>query len=378
MVTGFDEVLSSRPHLAESVGSLSLLPTPARRTLSFVKNADTTNAAVNRRVAILVYPGVDLLDVAGPSEIFGAARRAVAAAGGPAGAGYSLELLAASRGLAVQTESTVALLAHRSYAARRDPIDTLLVAGGLGCLEAAKDQKLLRWLRRTAPRVRRLGSVCTGAFLLAAAGLLDGRRATTHWRWCRQLAQQYPKVEVDPDPIFIRDGGVITSAGITAGMDLALALVEEDFGRAVALWIARHLVLFARRPGGQSQFSVLLELQAADREPLRDLQAWVAGHLDEDLSVERLAGRVHMSPRNFARVFRRQVGWTPARFVERLRVEAVRRRLEETDAGLARLARECGFGSPDSLRRSFVRVLRVAPADYRRRFHPGAAQHQFG
>jgi transcriptional regulator GlxA family with amidase domain len=155
-------------------------------------------------------------------------------------------------------------------------------------------------------------------------------------------------------------------------MDLALALVEEDFGRAVALWVARHLVLFARRPGGQSQFSVLLDLQAADREPLRDLQTWIAGHLDGDLSVERLAERVHMSPRNFSRVFHRQVGRTPARFVECLRVEAARSRLEESGAGLNQIARECGFGSPDSLRRSFLRVLRVAPADYRRRFHPGA------
>ena len=182
----------------------------------------------------------------------------------------------------------------------------------------------------------------------------------------------YPRIDVDPDPIFIRDGAVYTSAGVSAGMDLALALVEEDFGRAAALWIARHLVLFARRPGGQSQFSVLLDLQAAEREPLRDLQAWVVAHLDEDLSVERLAGRAHMSSRNFARVFRRQVGWTPARFVERLRVEAARRRLEETGAGLAQVARECGFGSPDSLRRSFLRVLRVAPADYRRRFRAEA------
>src|SRR5262249_18167014 len=191
-------------------------------------------------------------------------------------------------------------------------------------------------------------------------------------KWCRQLSQAYPQISVDPDPIFIRDGPVYTSAGVTAGMDLALALVEEDFGRDAALWIARHLVMFARRPGGQSQFSVLLDLQAAEREPLRDLQAWVAEHLNHELTVERLAGRVHMSSRNFARVFRKQVGWTPARFVERLRVEAARRRLEESKAGLAQVARECGFGSPDSMRRSFVRVLRVAPADYRIRFRPGA------
>ncbi len=173
---------------------------------------------------------------------------------------------------------------------------------------------------------------------------------------------------MDPEPIFIRDGHVYTSAGVTAGMDLALALVEADFGRAAALWIARHLVLFARRPGGQSQFSVLLDLQEADREPLRDLQTWIAEHLDQELSVERMAERVHMSPRNFARVFSRQTGWTPARFVERLRVEAARRRLEESSADVARVARECGFGSPDSLRRSFLRVLRVTPVNYRHRF----------
>jgi transcriptional regulator GlxA family with amidase domain len=293
---------------------------------------------------LLAYPSVDLLDVAGPSEVFAATRRALAAVGGPAEGAYSLEILSTSRELVIETDSAVALMAHRSYLGHRGAIDTLIVAGGLGAEEAAKDRTLLRWLRRMAPRVRRLGSICTGAFVLAAAGLLDGRRATTHWNWCRRLALAYPRIKVDPDPIFVRDGHLFT------------------------LWIARNLVLFARRPGGQSQFSVLLDLQAADREPLRDLQAWIAEHLDQDLSVERLAERVHMSSRNFARVFSGQIGWTPARFVERLRVDAARRRLEESNAGLDRVARECGFGSPDSLRRSFLRVLRVAPADYRHRF----------
>jgi transcriptional regulator GlxA family with amidase domain len=325
-----------------------------------------------RRIALVAYPLVDLLDVAGPSEVFGAAGRAQAAVGGSSAAGYLLEVLSSSRQLAIETDSAVGLLAHRTYRRQRGPIDTLLVAGGLGASEAAKDQALLRWLKRMAGRVRRLGSICTGAFVLAAAGLLDGRRATTHWKWCAHLARSYPQIDVQADAIFVRDGHIYTSAGVTAGMDLALALVEEDFGRAAVLWIARHLVLFARRPGGQSQFSVLLDLQAAEREPLRDLQAWLAEHLDQDLSVERLAGRVHMSARNFARVFRRQVGWTPARFVERLRVEAARRRLEESAAGLAQVARACGFGNPDSLRRSFLRVMRVAPADYRRRFRADA------
>jgi transcriptional regulator GlxA family with amidase domain len=324
------------------------------------------------RVALLAYPLVDVLDVAGPSEVFAAAQRAVAAVGGPTGACYSIQVLSSSAKLAIETDSGVKLQAHRSCFGVRYPIDTLLVAGGQGSLDAAKDRALLRWLQRLAPRVRRLGSICTGAFVLAAAGLLDGRRATTHWKWCARLAKAHPKIHVEPDPIFVSDGSIYTSAGVSAGMDLALALVEEDFGRAAALWIARHLVLFARRPGGQSQFSVLLDLQEAEREPLRDLQMWVAEHLDQNLSVEHLAGRVHMSARNFARVFRKQVGWTPARFIERLRVEAARQRLEESRAGLAQVARECGFGSADSMRRSFFRVLHVAPADYRNRFQHGA------
>jgi transcriptional regulator GlxA family with amidase domain len=324
-----------------------------------------------RRVVVVAYPRVDPLDVAGPCEVFASARALLPEAGRPDGAGYTVEVLSCSRELTIDSDSAVRLQAHRSIRDHRGAIDTLLVAGGQGTTDATRDPHLLRWLRRVAPRVRRLGSVCTGAFVLAAAGLLDGRRATTHWKYCPLLARLYPQVDVEPDSIFVRDGHVFTSAGVTAGMDLALALVEEDYGRAVALAIARHLVLFVCRPGGQRQFSVQLQTQAADREPLRELQAWVAEHLDADLRVERLAARVHMSVRNFARVFRKQVGQTPAGFVEQLRVEAARRRLEESAAGLARVAAECGFGSADSMRRSFLRLLRVAPSDYRRRFRPG-------
>jgi transcriptional regulator GlxA family with amidase domain len=314
---------------------------------------------------VVAYPQAKLLDVTGPCEVFADANRAM----GPGrSGGYTIELVSAVAG-PVETSSGVTLVTHRGYAGCRGPIDTLLVSGGPGAARAAKDAALLRWLARKAAGARRLGSVCTGAFVLAAAGLLDGRRATTHWAWCDRLAREHPRVSVDPDPIFVRDGNVYTSAGVSAGMDLALALVEEDFGREVVLGVARNLVLFVRRPGGQSQFSTLLELQAADREPVRDLQAWAAEHLAEDLSVEALAGRVHMSSRNFSRVFRREVGRTPARFVERLRVEGARRRLEETAAGLRQIARECGFGSPDSMRRSFLRVLGVVPSDYRARFH---------
>jgi transcriptional regulator GlxA family with amidase domain len=324
-------------------------------------------AKPTRKVLVVAFPQAKLLDVTGPCEVLADANRALGGDGG----GYDVEVVSARAG-PVETSSGVQVVAHRGIASVRGPIDTLLVCGGPGVTQAAADTALLRWLGRSAGRARRVGSVCTGAFLLAAAGLLDGRRATTHWAFCDRLAQEYPRVTVDPDPIFVRDGSVYTSAGVTAGLDLALALVEEDLGRDVALGVARHLVMFVRRPGGQSQFSALLELQRADRKPLRDLQSWASEHLAADLSVEALAERVHMSPRNFSRVFRREVGRTPARFVERLRVERARQRLEESTAGLQQIARECGLGCADSMRRSFLRVLGVAPSDYRARFRiPG-------
>jgi transcriptional regulator GlxA family with amidase domain len=281
--------------------------------------------------------------------------------------GYAVEIVSAKAG-PLLTQSGLRLVADRSFAAVRGGIDTLLVAGGRGTPQAMADGALLAWLRRMAPRVRRLGSVCTGTFVLAAAGLLDGRRVTTHWAWCTALAEQFPAVRVDPDPIFVRDGDVWTSAGVTAGMDLALALVEEDHGRDLALETARQLVLFLRRPGGQSQFSAQLAVQAADREPLRGLVAWIAEHPDGDLSVPALARRVAMSPRNFARVFAREVGKTPARFVEASRVEAARRRLEESADGVDQVAARCGFGTAESMRRAFMRTIRVSPTAYRHRF----------
>jgi transcriptional regulator GlxA family with amidase domain len=230
----------------------------------------------------------------------------------------------------------------------------------------------LPWLQRIVPRVRRLASICTGTFLLARAGLLDGKRATTHWASCARLQREYPRVKVEPDPIFVREGKLWTSAGVTAGMDLALAMVEEDHGPRIARAVAQQLVLFLKRPGGQSQFSAQLAVQLADRAPLAELQAWMADHLRDDLSVPTLARRVAMSPRNFARVFTREVGLTPARLVERLRVEAARRRLEESSDGVDAIAADCGFGSAEQMRCVFVRNLRVAPTAYRDRF----AEHQ--
>jgi transcriptional regulator GlxA family with amidase domain len=319
-----------------------------------------------RRIVMVAFPDVQILDVTGPLEVFGCAARLLRERHDETRSAYVVEI-AASRAGVLTCSSGMQIVATRGLGAL-GAVDTLLVAGGAGTAAALRDAGLVRWLRAAAPRVRRYGSVCSGSFVLAEAGLLDGRRATTHWAWCATLAKQYPKVTVAPDPIFVRDGNVYTSAGVTAGMDLALALVEEDHGRELALEVARQLVMFLRRPGGQSQFSAQLAAQTADREPLRELQAWIGEHPDADLSVPALARRVAMSPRNFARVFTREVGMTPARFVESVRVEAARRRLEESAHGVDTVAAACGFGTAESMRRAFLRIVRVPPAAYRHRF----------
>lgn len=320
-----------------------------------------------RRVVMVAFPEVQILDVTGPLEVFGSASRLLAERTKSAPPAYTVEI-AASRTGVLTCSSGMQIVATRALRSVGPGVDTLLVAGGAGTEAAVRDAGLVRWLRAVAPSARRYGSVCSGSFVLAAAGLLDGRRATTHWAWCALLAKLHPRVTVAPDPIFVRDGNVYTSAGVTAGMDLALALVEEDHGREVALEVARQLVMFLRRPGGQSQFSAQLAVQTAEREPLRELQAWIADHPDADLSVPALARRVAMSPRNFARVFTREVGTTPARFVESVRVEAARRRLEESAHGVESVAEACGFGTAESMRRAFLRTVRVPPAAYRHRF----------
>jgi transcriptional regulator GlxA family with amidase domain len=319
-----------------------------------------------RRIAVVAFPDVQVLDVVGPLEVFAIASRMLELRGRTTPA-YEVEVVATRTGV-LPVSSGIGLVAGRALEQVRGGVDTLLVAGGTGTQAAMQDVALVAALRRLAPRLRRLGSVCSGAFVLAQAGLLDGRRATTHWQWCDALAARFPRVRVDPDPIFVRDGNVYTSAGVTAGMDLALALVEEDYGRALALEVARQMVLFLRRPGGQSQFSAALAAQAADREPLRDLQAWIAEDPGRDCSVPTLARRVAMSPRNFARVFTREVGSTPGQFVERVRVEAARRRLEESADGVDSIAAHCGFGTAETMRRAFLRTLHVPPSAYRSRF----------
>lgn len=325
-----------------------------------------TPAAMPRRIVALAFTDVQILDITGPLEVFALATWLLAKQGA-GDTGYAIELVADEAG-PVTSSGGLQLNVQHTWRGFRGSPDTLLVPGGLGTEAAARDSALIRWLANTSQHARRVASVCTGALLLAEAGLLDGRRAATHWACARQLAQSYPKVQVDPDAIFVRDRNVYTSAGVTAGMDLALALVEEDLGRELALTVARHLVLFLKRPGGQSQFSVQLASQTTKHEPLRELQAWALAHLAADLSVEALARRVYMSPRNFARVFRREVGASPAKFVEGARLEEAQRRLVDTHGNIERIATECGFGTAETMRRVFLRWLRVTPSEYRDRF----------
>lgn len=321
-----------------------------------------------RRVVVLAAAGAEMLDVIGPFQVFVSANRLYRAAHPQASDIYRVEIVSCSRSTTLLSNCGLRLSAHRSLHGLRGAIDTVLVAGGNAIERDLTSAASVRWLRTAATRCRRVGSVCTGALLLGRAGLLDGRHVTTHWNWCARLARRYPRARVDADPIFVRDGNVCTSAGVTAGMDLALALVEEDHGARLALQVARQLVLYLRRPGGQSQFSAALALQLAERQPLRELHAWVLEHLEGPLDVAALAARVHMSPRNFARVFRREMRTTPGKFVERLRVETARRRLEETRRNLKQIALECGFGSVGSMRSVFQRTLGVPPARYRQHF----------
>ena len=322
----------------------------------------------SRTIVFLAAPSSQILDVAGPFQIFVRAAELFVEEYPARKAPYNVLLASTTRRRSVATNCGLVLTGTKTYRTLYGPIDTLLVAGGSGVETAAHDEELLLWLQKTALRVRRIGSICTGAFLLASAGLLDGKRAATHWKWAAELANKFKHTTVDPDPIYIRDGSTYTTAGVTAGMDLALALVEEDLGAPMALKVAREMVLYLRRTGGQSQFSTALSLQASDRKQIEEIRSWTHDNLRQDLPVEKLAAKAGMSPRNFARVFLKDTGTTPARFVECLRVEAARRRLEESHDKLEKIANDCGFGSIQSLRRSFFRVLHVPPNDYRHRF----------
>lgn len=318
-----------------------------------------------RSVALLCFPDGQSLDVTGPYEVFSSATRVA-----NDGRGYAVTLLSPD-GEPVRNESGLTFLPDAALATYRVPrqgLDTLMVCGGLGARRAAGDATLNRHVQRLARRARRVTSVCTGSFVLAGAGLLDGKRATTHWSRCAQLAHRYPALQVEAAPIYVRDGNTWTSAGVSAGIDLALALVEEDLGHAIASQVARYLVVFVRRAGGQAQFSAQLSAQSADSVPLRELINFVIENPRADLDVPSMAARLHMSVRHFSRSFRAQTGVSPAVFVERVRVETARRLLEQSAHSIDEVASAAGFGTSAALRRAFARCVALNPREYRARF----------
>jgi transcriptional regulator GlxA family with amidase domain len=319
---------------------------------------------MSRRVVFLVFPRFQLLDLTGPLEVFAQADSLFA----PDGRRYEIDVVAVAAE-PVTASDGLAVVPHRTLAdAASLPIDTLVVVGGEGVRTAILEPVHVDWVRAMAARARRVASVCSGAFLLAAAGLLEGRRAVTHWSACEELSELFPQVRVEADPIFIRDDPIWTSAGVTAGVDLALALVEDDHGAEVARTIAKQLVVFVQRTGGQAQFSAQLAAQRPGRDALREVQAWIADHLDEDLSLAALGRRAALSERHFSRVFRAETGMTVAAYVEAARIEAAQRLLESTRDGLDRIARTCGFGTVETMHRTFNRTVRVTPGEYRRHF----------
>jgi transcriptional regulator GlxA family with amidase domain len=314
-------------------------------------------------IELFAFPSVQLLDITGPLQVFASSNDLLRARGRTPR--YQIRVVAPA-GKGVTSSAGFAFVAAPLPAVDAS-LDTLIVGGGPGVRQTAADPGIVKWLQARAGNARRVVSICTGAFLLAACGVLDGRRATTHWSHCADLARRHPDIRVECEPIFVRDGKVWTSAGVTAGIDLALAQVEEDLGREVALAVARYLVVFLKRPGGQAQFSTALTLQAAD-DAFGNLHAWINEHLHSDLSLSVLAARTGMSIRSFSRRYMESTGLTPAHAVERLRVEAARRMLSDSKIPIKRIAQRCGFGSDETMRRSFLRLLQTSPQDYRARF----------
>lgn len=313
----------------------------------------------SRRIVVVAVPPVDELDLVGPLHVFNSVNRLAGRAV------YTMEVVTSAEGQTVEGEGGVlTFVARRHFKKVEGACDSVLLVCGLGS-RSVRDAALSAWLRKMASEVRRLGAVCVGAFLLAEAGLLNGRRATSHWKFGRELAARHPGVRVEHDPIWVKDGNIYTSAGLSAGIDLALAWVEEDCGASLAHDAARELVLFLRRPGGQPQVSISLASQASEMTSIRELQIWIAEHLQARLSLDGLADRMAMSVRNFERVFTREVGTTPSQYVLQMRVEAARRQLERTDAGLKQVAAAAGFGGADVMRRAFVRLLGITPGRYR-------------
>ena len=320
------------------------------------------------KIAVVVYEGAELFDTTGPIEVFTMLNRCLGSAGSPL-PGYEVILLAEQAGI-FSTAAGVRLVADAAWHDMPDDTDTLIMVGSPdGPLEKALENgKLVEWLGTAGKRVRRLVSVCTGAFLLAKAGLLDGRQVTTHWMDLERLQREYPRLTVECDAIYVRDGFVATSAGVTACMDLALALVEEDFGRKMALTVARRLVMYLKRPGGQAQFSTHLRAQMIENGPLKPLLAWLRDNFTAKITVEELAERAAMSPRNFARVFMRETGMPPAKYIDQLRLERAMTLLEDKSKALERVAMECGFTGAEQMRRAFIRQLGIPPLAYRQWF----------
>lgn len=314
-----------------------------------------------RRIEILSFSDSQLLDVAGPLQVFATANDLARMSG--RSPPYEPVTVGSTDRVATSSGLVLAVLPLPSTDA---PLDTLIVSGGWGVSAACEDRFLVEWIRQRARAARRTASVCSGAFLLATAGLLDGRRAVTHWQRCEEFATRFPKVRLEPDPIFVRDGDIWTSAGVTAGIDLALALVEADLGRAMALSVARQLVVFMKRPGGQSQFSAALTLQDSGGR-FDDLHAWIMQNLNRPLSLSDLAERAGMSMRSFSRHYRDATGRTPARAIEEIRLEAARRLLEQ-GLQVGRVVTRCGFGTEETMRRAFQRRFGTSPQAYRERF----------
>jgi transcriptional regulator GlxA family with amidase domain len=321
----------------------------------------SASAGLQRHIVVVVYPDVMAMDVCGPMEAF-------ATANFYANRGLYRLSIAAVTTDPVKTSIGFSIVPNYALADLEGPIDTLLIAGGFGYVSAFRNRALTDWLREAAPRARRHGSICTGAFPLAASGLLDGKRATTHWNLAASFAREFPSTRLEVDSIFVRDGQTYTSAGVSAGIDLALAMIEEDHGRMFALRVARSMVVFLKRPGGQSQFSTHLQAQFSSVPAIQKAQEWALAHLSEDLSVKTLAPRVGMSERNFRRLFVDELRETPHQYVERIRLDEARRQIEDTDLPAQAVAKRCGFVTVYSLRRAFVRQLGVTPQWYRTHF----------
>ena len=318
-----------------------------------------------RLILILAYPGVGILDLSGPQCVFWAATRYMEERGL---SGYDPQVVSLSGGL-VDSAEGVALDTLKLSTFKDTAVDTIIVPGSPHMLQIVGEREdVSDWLKGMSTRVRRSAAVCSGAFLLAQAGLLDGRRAVTHWAMCDVLQERYPASSVDMNAIYIEDDAVWTCAGVSAGIDLGLALVKEDCGHDIAMKVARELVVFLKRPGGQAQFSELLQSQTADSTDFDDLHLWITDHLEGNLSVELLAEKAMMSPRNFARVYKQKVGRTPAKAIELFRLEAARRLLEDSERTIDQIALICGFGDEERMRITFQRNLAVSPRDYRERF----------